>query len=39
MLVLGHRHPTYYADGTATEPVLHLASVIEFCIRKWLHLP
>ena len=39
MLALGHRDPIYYASGTATEQVLHLASIVEFCFRKWLRLP
>jgi uncharacterized protein YigA (DUF484 family) len=39
MLALGHRDPHHYASGTATEQVLHLASIVEFCIRKWLRLP
>ncbi len=39
MIALGHRDPFYYADGLATEQVLHMASLIELCTRKWLDLP
>jgi len=39
MLVLGHREPAYYTTGLATEQVLHMASLIELCARKWLDLP
>jgi uncharacterized protein YigA (DUF484 family) len=39
MLALGHRDSDHYASGTATEQVLHLAAIVEFCIRKWLPIP
>jgi uncharacterized protein YigA (DUF484 family) len=39
LLALGHRDADYYADGLATEQVLHLGSLIELCTRKWLDLP
>ena len=39
MLALGHRDPSYYAAGLATEQILHVGSLIELCTRKWLDLP
>lgn len=38
LLAFGHRDPNYYATGLATEQVLHLTSIVELCIRKWLSL-
>jgi len=39
ILAFGHRDPDHYAAGIATEQVLHMASLIELCARKWLDLP
>jgi uncharacterized protein YigA (DUF484 family) len=39
MLALGHRDPSHYSAGLATEQVLHMAGLIELCTRKWLDLP
>jgi uncharacterized protein YigA (DUF484 family) len=39
MLALGHRDPSHYTAGLATEQVLHMAGLVELCTRKWLDLP
>jgi uncharacterized protein len=39
MLALGHRDPSHYTAGLATDQVLHIAGLIELCTRKWLDLP
>lgn len=39
ILAFGHRDALHYAAGIATEQVLHMASLIELCARKWLDLP